>query len=118
MPKIFFNYILSAGGCVEVSEVRSEPPAPTVPKEEQEEDGDKTEDSMEDDSEHNGGDEDLAGRDGGDTSCLSAMDLCVMSMDEEKEESNDEEEYSDCDPNQFCEISMDSKLEVRKLLKA
>ena len=117
MPKIFFSYILSAGGCVEVSEVRSEPPAPTVPKEE-EEGGDKTEDSMEEDGEHNRGDKDLAGRDGGDTSCLSAMDLCVMSMDEEKEESNDEEEYSDCDPNQFCEISMDSKLEVKKLLKA
>ncbi len=95
---------------MEVSEVRNEPPSSPPPmmkttKTDAEATGDV--------SERGEGELEQAKDDGGAT----AADLCVMSMNEEEEGESEgegeEDEYSDCDPNQFCEISMDSKLEVR-----
>jgi hypothetical protein len=99
---------------VEVSEVRNElssspPPMTKTTQTDAEATGDV--------SERGEGELEQAGNDAKDDGGATAADLCVMSMNEEEEEGEsegeEEDEYSDCDPNQFCEISMDSKLEVR-----
>jgi hypothetical protein len=95
---------------VEVSEVRNEPPSsPPMTKTTQ-----TDAEARGEVSEREEGEREQAGNDAKDDGGATAADLCVMSMNEEEGESEGEEEdeYSDCDPNQFCEISMDSKLEV------
>jgi hypothetical protein len=100
---------------VEVSEVRNEPTIPVVENAKKTETGEAVrqeevqEESLTDDDED---DEGSAGDAADGAGCVSAMELCCMSMREEAEGESEEEEYSDCDPNQFCEISMDSKLEA------
>jgi hypothetical protein len=98
---------------VEVSEVRNEPPSSSPPMmKTTQTDAEATAEV----SEHVEGELEQAGNEAKDDGGATAADLCVMSMNEEEEEGEsegEEDEYSDCDPNQFCEISMDSKLEVR-----
>ncbi len=100
-----------------MSEVRNEPPSSPPPmmkttQTEAEATGEV--------SERGEGELEEAGNEAKDDGGATAADLCVMSMNEEEEEEGEsegeeEDEYSDCDPNQFCEISMDSKLEVRDI---
>ena len=101
---------------MEVSEVRNEPPSSSPPMmKTTQTDAEATAEV----SEHVEGELEQAGNEAKDDGGATAADLCVMSMNEEEEEEEgesegeEEDEYSDCDPNQFCEISMDSKLEVR-----
>jgi hypothetical protein len=100
-----------------VSEVRNEPPSSPLPPPMTKTTKTVAEATGEV-SERGEGELEQAGNDAKDDGGATAADLCVMSMNEEEEEEGEsdgeeEDEYSDCDPNQFCEISMDSKLEVR-----
>jgi hypothetical protein len=98
-----------------VSEVRNDPPGSVESKQELDT---KEENTRNGTAVHHKDSKDNAAevtKDETEASSMSAMDISMESMEGEVDSEGgeeEEEEYSDCDPNQFCEISMDSRLEV------